>query len=72
MKNIHVNHEKVYAKLIALSVIYSKEERNQTGFLQRISYTPHEMSAVIKRIDDANFRSWVKASITVMQCRKAG
>ena len=40
MKNIYVNHEKVYAKLIALSVIYSKEERNQTGFLQRISYTP--------------------------------
>jgi len=70
MKAIQVNKEKVFAKLIALSAIYAKEESNRIGFLQRISYTPNEMTAVIKRIDDADFRSWVVASMPLMQCRQ--
>lgn len=72
MKTKRINQEIVYAKLLALSVIYEKEEKCQRVFLQRISYSPREITVVMDSICDDGFRSWVKAAIPVMQCRGVG
>ena len=63
-----LNQDSVYAKLIALSAIYSKEEHCQRVFLQRISYSSDEMIAVMKCVYDTNFRNWIKSSIPMMHC----
>jgi len=65
-----LNKDKVYAKLLALSIIYSKEESCRQTFLKRISYSPREITAVMKSICDPDFHNWVEAAIPVMQCRE--
>jgi len=70
MKTKKISPESVYAKLLALSVIYSKKEGCRRTFLERISYNHNEMKAVITQISDPDFRIWVEAAIPVMQCRK--
>ena len=70
MNTKRVNSETVAAKLIALSMIYEKDESCRQTFLKRISFTPCEMTAVMNRIHDPDFRSWVEAAIPVMQCRE--
>ena len=72
MKAIQVNDDEVYAKMIALWIIYTKDESCWQEFLGRITYHPQEMTAVINGISDPDFRSWVEASIPAMKCRKAG
>jgi hypothetical protein len=70
MKAKVIERECVYAKILALSVIYAKEESRQRIFLEKISYTPLEMKVVINTIrDDAEFRRWIEKSIPVMKCR---
>ena len=69
MRAKRINQDKVYAKLLALSVIYEKKESCRQAFLKRISYSIEEISAVLKNIYDPDFRSWVEAAIPVMQCR---
>jgi hypothetical protein len=69
MKSKTVNRENVFAKILALSIIYAKEESRRQFFLKQISYTPGEMKAVINIVsDDVAFRSWIETSIPVMQC----
>jgi len=70
MRTKGINQDKVFAKLLALSIIYSKEESYRQAFLTRISYSPNEMTAVINRIYDPDFRSWVEDAIPIMQCRE--
>ncbi len=70
MKTKEVNQDNVYAKLIALSIIYAKEEGCRKEFLERISYSPIEMTAVMDKVCDAGFRSWIESAIPVMQCRE--
>jgi seryl-tRNA synthetase len=66
-----VNQEKVEAKLLALSLVYEKEESCRQQLLQRISYTPEEMEAVLEILSgDPEFRDWVKSVIPLMQCRE--
>jgi len=69
MRAKRINQDKIYAKLLALSVIYAKKESCRQIFLERISYSIEEISAVKKSICDPDFRSWVEAAIPVMQCR---
>ena len=70
MKAITINQDSVYAKILALSVIYAKEESGRRVFLEQITYTRHEMRAVINTVrDDCEFRSWIERSIPLMQCR---
>jgi len=64
-----LNKDNVFAKLIALNTIFAKDESCRQVFLKRISYNPLEMKVVMDRIDDPEFRSWVEASIPMMQCR---
>jgi len=68
MNTKRLNQDQVYAKLLALSIIYSKEKDCQRIFLQRITYRPREITAVMERICDSDFRSWVEAAIPVMHC----
>ncbi len=70
MKTKGVNQDKVYAKLIALSIIYAKEESCRQKFLERVSYSPVEMTAVMDKVCDPVFRNWIESAIPVMQCGK--
>jgi hypothetical protein len=66
-----VNQEKVEAKLLALSLIYEKEESGRQQLLQRISYTPEEIAAMTDSVsDDPEFRDWIQSVIPAMQCRE--
>jgi hypothetical protein len=70
MNTKRINRNNVYAKILALSIIYAKEESRRQVFLKQISYTPGEMKAVINTVyDDVEFRSWIETSIPVMQCK---
>ena len=60
--------DKIYAKLIALSMVYEKEESSRRVFLERISYSPKEITAVIDVCDDFEFRNWIQSAIPMMQC----
>ena len=70
MKGKRVNKDKVYAKLVALSTIYAKRENSRVQFLQRISYSIEEMTEVMERVCDPEFRIWIESAIPVMQCRE--
>jgi hypothetical protein len=68
MKAKAINRDNVYAKILALSIIYAKEESRRRIFLEKISYTHNEMTAVIHTVyDDVEFRSWIETAIPVMQ-----
>ena len=69
MKNIQVDDDEVYAKTIALWIIYTKDESCWQEFLGRITYHPQEMTAVMNRISDPDFRSWVERVIPMMNCK---
>jgi hypothetical protein len=69
MNTRRINQDNVYAKLLALSIIYEKEESKRRGFLERISYSPREIKAVLDRVCDVAFRSWIETAIPVMQCK---
>jgi hypothetical protein len=59
MKMRRLNMDNVYAKILALSIIYAKEESRRRVFLERISYSPEEMTAVMDVMDkerDFDFR----------------
>jgi hypothetical protein len=65
-----LNVDNVYAKIIALSMIYEKKESCRQPFLERISYSDSEMKIVMDSVYDADFRNWIASSaIPVMQCR---
>ena len=62
--------DKIYAKLIALSMVYEKEESQRQVFLEKISYTRGEIEAVMEEVaGDFEFRNWIHAAIPVMQCK---
>jgi hypothetical protein len=65
-----INIESVYAKILALSIIYEKEEGCRRVFLERISYTGNEMKVVMETVSDFEFRNWIEKSIPVMNCRE--
>ena len=68
MSTKKINQDKVYAKLLALSIIYEKDKSCQQSFLQRISYSNNEITIVMESVCDSVFRNWIKSSIPLMQC----
>jgi hypothetical protein len=71
MKTNVIKCECVYAKILALGVVYAKEESSRGAFLEKISYSPEEMTAIMNTVcDDFEFRSWIEKSIPVMQRRE--
>jgi hypothetical protein len=69
MKAKAINRDRVCAKLLALSIIYEKEEGVRQVFLKRMSYSPEEMKAVMDEVCDFGFRSWIETAIPMMQCK---
>ncbi len=70
MKTTRIIQDRIYAKLIALSTIYEKEENSRQPFLERISYGRSEMKAVMAEVTDPAFRTWIESVIPVMQRRE--
>ena len=66
MKTIKINQDRAYAKLLALSVIYEKEESCRNEFLEKISYRPKEITVMLDSVPDCDFRRWVQSVIPVM------
>jgi len=70
MNTKEINQDTVFAKILALSIIYAKEESSRRVFLERILYSSEEITAVIDAVcDDFEFRSWIQSAIPVMQCK---
>ena len=65
-----MNKERLYAQLIDLGVIYEQEQKYRNRFLEQISYSPEEITAMMAIVSDSKFRSWIESSIPVMQHRK--
>jgi hypothetical protein len=70
MKTKGIFQEKIYAKLLALSIIYEKAESCRRVFLERITYTDREMKIIMDNVPDNDFRKWLASAIPVMQCRE--
>ena len=70
MKTEEKNMETVCAKILALSIIYEKEESCRRVFLEKMKYTQKEINAIIKAVPDSKFRNWIESAIPVMQCRE--
>ena len=70
MKMKGINKESIYAQLIELGVIYEQEQKYRHRFLEQISYSPEEITAMMAIVSDSKFRSWIESSIPVMQNRK--
>jgi len=70
MKSSITENVSVYSKILTLRLIYAKEESRQRIFLEKISYTPNQIKAVLDAVgDDCEFRSWIERSIPVMRCK---
>jgi len=67
-----INKESIYAQLIELGVIYEQEQKHRHRFLEQISYSPEEITAMMAIVSDSKFRNWIETSIPLMQCRKDG
>ncbi|MDR1172486.1 MAG: hypothetical protein LBL24_08545 [Bacteroidales bacterium] len=56
-----MNKEEKYAKLLALSVIYEKDERSRQPFLERIACRSEDFPELLRGIHHDGFREWVKS-----------
>jgi hypothetical protein len=50
-----------YAKLLALLVLYEKNEPERMEQVQRITCHPQDVSTLLDVIGDEDFRNWVKS-----------
>ena len=53
--------DRLYAKLIALSIIYAKEENLRQPFVERLTFRKGEYREVLKKIVDPQLRQWVES-----------
>jgi hypothetical protein len=51
--------EEKYAKILALSIIYEKDEGCRLPFVERISCRRNEVDEIVSDIYDEDFRNWV-------------
>lgn len=56
-----MNSNEKQAKLIALAVLYSKDEESRNEQVQRISCRPREVKQLLSEISDEEFRQWVQS-----------
>ena len=59
--------DRLYAKLIALSIIYGKGENCRQPYVERLTFRKGEHQKVLKKIIDPQFRQWVKSIKTVVK-----
>ena len=53
--------DRLYAKLVALSVIYEKGENYRQPFVERLIFRKGEYREVLLKIVDPQFRQWVES-----------
>jgi len=51
--------DRLYAKLIALSIIYAKSENCRQHYVERLTFRKGEHQKVLLQIIDPQFRQWV-------------
>ncbi len=54
-----MNANEKYAKLLALSVLYEKEEQARMTQVQNITCRPTDVQEILNDIIDTGFRDWV-------------
>lgn len=54
-----MKRDEIYAKLIALSIIYEKDESLRLPYLERITCRSGELEAVLNEVTDIHFRDWI-------------
>ncbi len=66
--NKAMSEDEKYAKLLALSVIYEKDEQVRQSFLERVICRPEDFPELLYEIHHEEFREWVK-SVKDIICR---
>ncbi len=56
-----MSSDEKYAKLLALSVLYEKNETERMTQVQRITCCPEDVSMLLKHIRDEGFKNWVES-----------
>ena len=59
--------DRLYAKLIALSIIYEKNEDCRKTFVEKLTFRKGEHQEVLNEIIDPQFRQWVESIKTVIK-----
>ncbi|MDR2037018.1 MAG: hypothetical protein LBQ60_03760 [Bacteroidales bacterium] len=52
--------DEITAKIIALLVIYGKDENLRQPFVERLTFRPNEVEAVLKAVKEPSFREWIQ------------
>ena len=66
---IAMTQDEKYAKLLALSIIYEKEEEYRIPYIENISCNPEDSIELLKEIHDPEFKSWVKSIMHLFKPR---
>jgi len=53
--------DRLYAKLIALSIIYEKSESCRQPYVERLKFRKGEHQEILNEIADPQFRKWVES-----------
>ncbi|MDR2040179.1 MAG: hypothetical protein LBQ60_19835 [Bacteroidales bacterium] len=53
--------EEKYAKVLALSIIYEKEEGCRMPFVERIACHENEVEEILNAVHDKDFKNWIKS-----------
>ena len=56
-----MNVEKKYAKLLALSVLYEKDEPIRMEQVKKITCCPKDVDALLHEILNTDFKNWIKS-----------
>ncbi len=54
-----MNKDKIAAKLVALSAIYEKDEDLRQPFVERLTFQPGELNAILKEVVNPDFKNWI-------------
>lgn len=56
-----------YAKLLALSVLYEKQEPERTERVKRITCCPKDVNVLLGHINDVDFKNWVRSVAHILK-----
>lgn len=67
-----MSEDEKYAKLLALSIIYEKDEGCRMPFVERLSCRPKDIGIIMQDVIDPEFREWIISILPVIVRSKAG
>ena len=56
-----MNKDRLYTKLVALSIIYEKGENCRQPYVERLKFRKGEYQKILNEIVDPQFRQWVES-----------